>query len=69
MMLSGISTIGGITGAYLLAFGFPLIGYIFFLIGSIAAVIYFIPRKEWAMLIQFAFFSIANIIGLFRAII
>ena len=65
-MIAWIGTIGGILGAFLVAFGFAFVGYVAFIIGASCCLYNAIKAKDTAMAVQFGFFFCANIIGLIR---
>lgn len=67
--LSYFGTATSIIGAFLMAFGFVLAGYVFFSLGSISWLIVGINRKDKPLIILNATFFCANIIGLIRALI
>lgn len=66
-MLILISTITGIVGAFLLANKVFLIGYIFFLVGSICAVLV-TYKKDRILSYQFMFYTLCNVLGLYNNI-
>ena len=67
--LSWFGTLTSIAGSFLMAFGFMLVGYIFFSLGSISWLIVAIARKDKSLGFLNATFFVANIIGLVRAIL
>lgn len=68
-IVSWIGTVASIIGAYLVAMQFILIGYIAFSVGSITWLIVGIMRKDNALITMNGTFFIANMIGLYHAII
>lgn len=66
-MLSLISTICGIIGAFLLANKIFLIGYVFFLVGSICAVLV-TYKTDRILCYQFMFYTLCNMLGLYNNI-
>lgn len=64
-MLSLFSTVTGMAGAFLIANGFMLIGYIFFLAGSITATVLIYPSNKMLGL-QFIFFTLCNMLGIYN---
>ena len=67
--LSWFGTVASILGAFLMAFGIVLIGYIFFTLGSISWLIVGFKRKDNSLITLNGTFFLANIIGLTRAIL
>ena len=65
-MLKWIGTIAGIIGSLLVAMnnGMQFIGYISFLIGAVSWLIASIQTKDKAGIMQWAFFSAVNIMGI-----
>lgn len=68
-IISWIGTVASIIGAYLVALQFILIGYIAFSVGSITWLIVGMYRKDAALITMNGTFFIANIIGLYHAVI
>lgn len=68
-MLKWIGTIANVLGAFLVAFGIMLAGYTAFIIGSILWVCIGLGSKDKPLLIQSAIFLVANLIGMYHAII
>ena len=62
-------TIASILGAFLMAFGIILAGYICFTLGSITWLTVGIVRKDNSLITLNGTFFLANIIGLTRAIL
>lgn len=67
--LSWFGTVASILGAFLMAFGIVLMGYIFFTLGSISWLIVGFKRKDNSLITLNGTFFLANIIGLTRAIL
>ena len=67
--LSWFGTVASILGAFLMAFGIVLAGYIFFTLGSISWLIVGYIRKDNSLITLNGTFFLANIIGLTRAIL
>lgn len=68
-ILSWTGTIASIMGAYLLAFGMgPLFAYACFGLGSISWLIVGACNRDKPLVILNLFFLIANIVGLYRAV-
>lgn len=67
-MIKWIGTIGGILGAVLVAAnnGMQFAGYIAFLIGAVSWLYASIKARDNAAIIQWAFFSVVNLFGLFN---
>jgi hypothetical protein len=68
-ILSYFGTATSILGAFLMAFGFVLAGYVFFSLGSVSWLIVGVTRKDKPLIILNATFFVANIIGLVRSFI
>lgn len=69
-IISWTGTIASIIGAYLLAFGFSgLYAYACFSLGSISWLFVGAMNRDKPLVILNLFFFIANIVGLYRAII
>lgn len=68
-IFSWIGTIASIAGAYLVALQFILIGYVAFSIGSFTWFIVGLRRKDSALIVMNATFFVANMIGLYNAIV
>jgi len=64
--LSWFGTVSSICGSFLVAFGIMNLGYICFLLGSLAWLIVAIVRKDRALLVLNGTFFLANIIGICR---
>lgn len=58
-----------VLGAFLVAFGIMMAGYSAFIIGSIVWVCVGLGSKDKPLLIQSAIFLVANLIGMYHAII
>lgn len=64
-----IGTVTSIIGSFVIAFGFMLAGYSFFLIGSISWLFVGIKQQNRPLItLNFTFF-LANIIGFVRAVL
>lgn len=64
-----IGTFSSIIGAFIVAFGFMLAGYSFFLVGSISWLyVGFKQQNKPLMVLNFTFF-LANIVGFVRSVI
>lgn len=63
-LASWVSSIGGMLGAALCSMGFMRYGYPVFFIGAIAGV--YVVRRNTPMALQFAFFTVANAIGIYN---
>ena len=68
-ILSWIGTVASILGAYLVALQFILVGYIAFSVGSLTWFFVGVKRKDSALIVMNATFFVANMIGLYNAII
>lgn len=66
--ISWIGTIASILGSFLMAFGFMLIGYICFTLGSVSWLIVGFVNKDKALITLNGAFFTANLIGLYNAI-
>lgn len=64
-MISLISTVFGIIGAFLLANKIFLVGYIFFLVGSFCAVVV-TYKTDRILCYQFLFYTVCNVLGLYN---
>lgn len=64
-MLSFISTLTGMLGAFLVANGVMLIGYCLFLVGSVTAAILIYPNNKM-LGYQFIFFTVCNMLGIYN---
>lgn len=67
--LAWIGTASSILGAFLMAFGFALIAFICFTLGSVTWFIVGVRNGDRALVVLNFFFLMANLIGLFRVII
>lgn len=67
--LAWLGTMASIIGAFLMAFGIVLSGYICFSIGSVSWLIVGIVRKDNSLITLNGTFFVANIIGLTRAVL
>ena len=64
-----IGTFSSIIGAFIVAFGFMLAGYSFFLVGSVSWLyVGFKQQNKPLMVLNFTFF-LANIVGFARSVI
>ena len=68
-MIKWLGMASNVLGAFLVAFGIMLAGYTAFIIGSVLWIYIGLGSKDKPLLIQSAIFMIANIIGMYRAII
>lgn len=67
-LLSWLGTISSIIGAFVVALHIFFFGYVCFLIGSISWLIVGISRKDNSLITLNGVFFIANLIGLYKAI-
>jgi hypothetical protein len=67
--IAWLGTMASIIGAFLMAFGIILAGYICFSIGSVSWLFVGIVKKDNSLITLNATFFVANIIGLTRAIL
>ncbi len=67
--LAWFGTATSILGAFLMAFGFGLVGYTCFSLGSVSWTVIGLAKKDWPLIFLNATFFVANIIGLTRALI
>jgi uncharacterized protein with PQ loop repeat len=67
--IAWLGTMASIIGAFLMAFGIVLSGYICFSIGSVSWLIVGITRKDNSLITLNGTFFVANIIGLTRAVL
>ena len=63
-MLSWIGTVTSIIGSFLVAFGVAVVGYIFFVVGSLSWLFVAVRTKNSALGVLNGTFFCANIIGL-----
>ena len=63
-MLSWIGTLTSIIGSFLVAFGIALVGYVFFIVGSLSWLVVAVRTKNSALGVLNGTFFCANIIGL-----
>lgn len=63
-MLSWIGTLTSIIGSFLVAFGVAVVGYVFFVVGSLSWLIVAVKTKNSALGVLNGTFFCANIIGL-----
>lgn len=68
-MIKWIGTVASIIGAFVVALGFGLIGYTAFIIGSLSWLIVGYKLRDSAMITLNGTFFLANIIGVYNAII
>lgn len=68
-MIKWIGMATNVLGAFLVAFGIMMAGYSAFIIGSIVWVCVGLGSKDKPLLIQSAIFLVANLIGMYHAII
>lgn len=64
-----IGTISSIIGAFIVAFGFMLAGYSFFLIGSASWLYVGIKQQNRPLITLNSTFFLANVIGFVRAVL
>jgi len=69
IMVKWLGMASNVLGAFLVAFGIMLAGYTAFIIGSILWVCIGLGSKDKPLVIQSAIFLVANIIGMYHAII
>jgi len=67
--LSWLGTGSSILGSFAVAGHFFLVGYIAFLLGAGALLTVFVKNKEWPMIVLQCFFMMANLIGLYNALV
>lgn len=67
--LSWTGTGFSIIGSFAVAAQFFFIGYIAFLLGTVALLTVFVKDKNWSMIVLQCFFMVANIIGLYNALV
>ncbi len=68
-LISWAGTIASIIGAFLMAFGVVLTGYIFFAVGSVSWLFVGYTTRDNALMLLNGTFFVANIIGLYRAFV
>jgi nicotinamide riboside transporter PnuC len=67
--ISWIGTVAGIIGAFVVALHFFLIGYVFFLINSASWLYVGIRKNDKPLILMNSVYLIANLIGLYNAIL
>ena len=67
--IAWLGTTASIVGAFLMAFGIVLFGYVCFSIGSVSWLIVGVTRKDNSLITLNGTFFLANIIGLTRALL
>lgn len=63
-MISWVGTVTSIIGSFLVAFGLAVVGYVFFIVGSLSWLIVAVKTKNSALGVLNGTFFCANIIGL-----
>jgi hypothetical protein len=66
--ISWLGTISSIIGAFVVASKLFLIGYCFFIVGSVSWLIVGIIRKDNSLIVLNGTFFLANILGLYNAV-
>jgi hypothetical protein len=66
--ISWFGTIASIIGAFLVAFGVLVIGYISFILGSVSWVAVGIRKRDYSLITLNGFFLTANILGIYNAL-
>jgi len=64
-----IGTFSSIIGAFIVAFGFMLAGYSFFLVGSISWLYVGLKQKKKPLMVLNFTFFLANVVGFVRSVI
>jgi uncharacterized protein with PQ loop repeat len=67
--ISWIGTLAGIVGAFVVALHFFLVGYAFFLVNSGAWLYVGIRKTDKPLILMNAVYLVANLIGLYNAIL
>ena len=67
--IAWFGTVASIAGAFLMAFGIVLTGYICFTLGSISWLVVGVHKKDNSLITLNGTFFVANVIGLIRAIL
>ena len=67
--LSWFGTGASIVGSFAVAGHIFLLGYIAFLGGAVALLTVFVKDKNWSMIVLQCFFMVANLIGLYNALV
>lgn len=67
-MLGWVGTVTSIIGSFLVAFQIVLVGYCFFLVGSVSWCIVGARKRDGALFTLNAVFMVANLTGLYNAI-
>lgn len=68
MIIKWTGTGTSIAGSFLVAFGLSLVGYLFFLVGSLSWSIVAMRTKDRALLVLNLVFGVANVVGLYNSI-
>lgn len=64
-----LGTITSIIGSFIIAFGFMLAGYSFFLVGSISWLVVGFKQHNRPLIVLNGTFFLANVIGFVRAVL
>lgn len=67
--LSWLGTGASILGSFAVAGHLFVAGYIAFLAGCVALLTVFVKDKNWSMIVLQCFFMVANVIGLYNALV
>lgn len=67
--LSWIGTAASIAGSYIVAMQIFLLGYCFFIVGSVSWLLVGAVRKDRALIVLNAAFLFANILGVYNVVV
>ena len=67
--ISWLGTIASIIGAFVVASKLFLVGYCFFIVGSVSWLIVGFARKDKSLIVLNGTFFLANILGLFNSVV
>lgn len=67
--LSWFGTGASILGSFAVAGHLFIAGYIAFLVGCVALLTVFVKDKNWSMIVLQCFFMVANVLGLYNALV
>lgn len=67
--LSWIGTAASIAGSFAVAAHLFVLGYVAFLLGCGALLFVFVRDKNYSMIVLQCFFMVANVIGLYNALV
>jgi hypothetical protein len=68
-IISWAGTVASIVGSFAVAGHFFLLGYLAFLAGAGALLTVFVKNRDWSQIMLQCFFLVANLIGLYNALV